>query len=167
MAVSGLSARAQASPWHADIGGTALVEAWDRNESGESLAGVVLGADRRIWKGLAIRIEGHSAHVEQAGRDAWVNGVTVGTRARWTRAFGRPFIDVAFGWSGATHETPPRGTASNYVIVAGGGVELPSGPVSLELGARWFHLSNAGRSGRHRNPDIQALGLVIAIGWKP
>jgi hypothetical protein len=165
--VSGASGRAQASAWHADIGGAAMVEAWDRNESGESIAGVVAGIDRRIWKGLAIRSEGHVAHVEQAGRDAWVHGVTLGTRGRWQRSFGRPFVDVAFGWSSASHETPPRGTASNYLIVTGAGVELPAGPVSLELGARWLHLSNNGRRGRGRNPDIQALGLVIAIGFKP
>jgi hypothetical protein len=163
--VSGVSGNAQAAAWHLDVGGSALVEAWDRNESGEALASVVVGADRRLWRGIAIRAEGHAIHVEQAGPDAWVRGLTLGSRGRWVRSFGRPFVDLAFGWSNATHETPPRGTTSNYLIVAGGGVEIPTGAVSLELGARWLHISNAGREGAFRNPDIQSLGFVIGIGW--
>jgi Lipid A 3-O-deacylase (PagL). len=164
---SSVSSRAQASPWHVDVGGTALVEAWDLNESGEALAGVVVGGDRRIWRGLAIRSEGHLTHVEQEGPDAWLHGITIGARGRWERTFGRPFVDLAFGWANASHETPPRGTTSNYLIVSGGGIELPAGAVSLELGARWFHVSNNGREGAHHNPDIQSLGIVVAIGWRP
>jgi hypothetical protein len=163
--LGGTSGGAQAPLWHVDGGGTTLVEAWDRNESGEALAGAVVGVDRRVWKGLAIRSEGHLTHIEQTGRDAWLRGFTLGTRSRWSRTFGRPFVDLAFGWSHASHETPPRGTASNYLIVSGGGIEIPAGRLSLELGARWFHVSNNGRKGASRNPDIQALGCVIAVGW--
>src|SRR5262245_7674551 len=162
--VGGTSSRAQGPAWHVDLGGTALVEAWDLNESGESLAGIVFGGDRRVWKGLSIRTEGNLTHVEQEGRDAWVRGITLGTRGRWYRSFGRPFIDVAFGVSSATVETPPRGTASNYLIVTGGGIELPAGKISLELATRWFHISNNGRHGANHNPDIQSLGIVVAIG---
>src|SRR4029453_10908001 len=86
--VSSVSSRAQASPWHVDAGGTALVEAWDLNEAGEALAGVGGGADRRIWKGLAIRSEGHLTHVEQEGPDAWLRGTTLGGRGRWERMYG-------------------------------------------------------------------------------
>ena len=53
------------------------------------------------------------------------------------------------------------------LIIAGGGIEIPTGQVSLELGARWFHMSNNGREGASRNPDIQSLGMIIAIGWMP
>src|SRR5690349_13669603 len=162
--VSGTLGRAQQTPWHVDAGGMALAEAWDFNESDEALAGVVLGVDRRVWKGLAIRTEGNVTHIEQDGPDAWLRGVTLGTRGRWNRSFGRPFVDLAFGWSHASRETPPRGTASNYLIVSGGGIELPAGRISLELAARWFHVSNNGRRGRNHNPDIQSLGVVIAIG---
>jgi len=162
--MSGTSGRAAQSAWHVDAGGTALVEAWDLNESGEALAGVILGVDRSVWKGLAIRAETNVTRIEQEGPNAWLTGATLGTRARWSRSFGRPFVDLAFGFSGATHETPLRGTASNYLIVSGGGIELPAGRISLELAARWFHISNAGRHGARRNPDIQSLGVVVAIG---
>jgi len=162
-----VTSRAQASPWHLDAGGTTLVEAWDRNESGEALAGVVVGVDRRLWKGLSIRSEGHLTHVEQAGPDAWAHGISIGTRGWWQRSFGRPFVDLAFGWANASRETPPRGTTSNYLIISGGGIAIPAGNVSLELGARWFHVSNNGREGASHNPDIQSLGMVIAIGWMP
>ena len=161
--LSGTSGRAQ-SPWHVDAGGMALVEAWDLNESGEALAGIVVGVDRRAWKRLAIRAETNVTRIEQDGPNPWLTGITLGTRARWNRSFGRPFADVAFGWSGATHETPRRGTASNYLIVSGGGIELPAGRISLELAARWFHISNNGRHGAARNPDIQSLGVVVAVG---
>jgi hypothetical protein len=166
VAVSGVSANAQASAWHVDAGAAVLVEAWDRNESGEALAGMVVGVDRRLWRDIAVRAEALTVHVEQAGADAWLRGLTVGGRARWPRSFGRPFVDLAFGWSDATRETPPRGTTFNYLIASGAGIELPAGAVSLELGARWLHVSNNGRQGAHRNPDIQSLGLVIAIGWR-
>lgn len=162
--VSGTTGRAGQSAWHVDAGGTALVEAWNLNESGEALAGVVLGVDRNVWKGLAIRAESNVTRIEQEGPNAWLCGGTLGTRVRWARSFGRPFFDVAFGWSGATHETPPRGTASNYLIVSSGGIELPAGRISLELAARLLHISNNGRHGAHRNPDIESLGIVIAIG---
>ena len=165
VAASGVSASAQAASWHADVGGTVLVEAWDLNESGESLAGVVVGLDRRLWRGIAVRTEAHATHVEQAGADAWMRGITVGTRGRWYRPYGRPFVDLPFGWSNASRETPPRGTASNYLILSGAGIEIPAGAVSLELGARWFHVSNNGREGARQNPDTQSLGMIIAVGW--
>jgi lipid A 3-O-deacylase PagL len=140
-------------------------EAWDRNESSEALVGLLVGIDRRLWKGIAFRTEGLLMHVEQSGPDAWLRGFTIGSRARWSRSFGRPFVDVGVGLSHATAETPPRGTSSNYLIVSGGGVELDAGRMTLEVGARWLHVSNNGRDGRARNPDIQALGVSVAVGW--
>jgi Lipid A 3-O-deacylase (PagL) len=163
--LGGTSGSAQARDWHIDVGGSALAEAWNFNEASESLAGPLVGVDRRVWSGLALRFEGLLMHVEQAGQDAWLRGFTIGTRTRWIRSFGRPYVDVAVGLSHATADTPPRGTAFNYLFVSGGGIELPAGAVSLELGARLLHVSNNGREGRHRNPDIESLGVVLAIGW--
>ena len=35
--------------------------------------------------------------------------------------------------------------------------------ISLTGGVRWFHLSNNGREGMERNPDIQAVGGYAAM----
>ena len=157
---------AQASSWQVDIAGAALVEAWEFNESKESLAGLVLGAEGRLWKGLRVRFEGVLLHVNQVGTDGWLRGLTIGTRTRWDAPRIKPFVDVAVGASEATVDIPARGTRMNFLALAGLGIHVPiQKRLTLDIGGRWFHVSNNGREGRHRNPDIQSLGAVIAIGW--
>jgi hypothetical protein len=156
-------AGAQTPDWHLDGGAAGLVEAWDFNEAHESLAGVVAGVDRRVWKALAVRTEGVVLRVSQTRRDAWLRGFTIGVRNRWPSRRVTPFVEMAAGLSDSTRPVPPSGTALNFLLVSGGGVEIPLGRVSLDLGGRWFHVSNNGTGG-NRNPDIQTLGLLIAIG---
>lgn len=167
VAVAGARPAAQDVPWSVDVGGSTLVEAWDRNQARESLAGGQIGITRHVWRPLFVRVEGLVLHASQTPESGWLGGFTVGPRARWLGMRGRPFFDLGVGFSRASTEIPPGGTASNYVIVSGAGVGVPLGRASLELAARWLHLSNNGREGRHRNPDIQALGVVVAIGWIP
>jgi hypothetical protein len=157
------TAQAQTPNWHLDGGIAALVEAWDENEARESLAGVVAGIDRRVWKALAVRTEGVVLRVSQTGGDAWLRGFTIGVRNRWQPRRVAPFVELAAGLSDSTRPVPPNGTAFNFLIVSGGGVEIALGRASLDLGARWLHVSNNGREG-NRNPDIQTLGLMIGIG---
>lgn len=166
MALTSRTASAQDPRWAADLTGLGLAEAWDRNESREAIVGLAVGADRRIWRGLSARIEGLASRVLQTGADAWLTGFTVGSRARVRQGRLRPFADLAVGLSYASADTPPRGTASNYLIVAGGGVSVRMGGAAVELGARWLHISNNGRQGRHRNPDIQALGVTVGLGLR-
>ncbi len=163
--MSNATAAAQIPSWHVEAGAIAFVEVWDLNEAREELAGVALAVDRQVWKGLAVRAEGMILSVAQAGQDGVIGGLTIGTRVRWRRAIGRPFVELGAGLAQATTPVPARGTASNFLLVAGGGIEVPFGPVSLDLAMRWLHLSNNGRAGRHRNPDVQSLGPAIAIGW--
>jgi hypothetical protein len=158
---------AQASDWSVSGGTVALVEAWDYNEAKESLFGVVVGVDRRIWRRMSARAEGLALRVRQIGEDAWLRGFTVGTRARWPQARLRPFVELAVGLSDSTAIVPVRGTSFNYLLLSGAGVEVPAGNATFELGARWLHVSNNGRDGNHRNPDIQSLGLVVAVVWEP
>ena len=164
LVVSGATTHAQTPRWHVDGGVTGLVEAWDENDTRESLAGVTIGMDWRAWKGLAVRAEGLIVRVKQAGRDGWLRGFTVGTRTRWRRHRASPFVELAVGLSDSTTPVPPRGTAFNFLIIAGGGLEIPLGRFALALGPRWLHVSNNGRQGNHRNPDIQSLGLMVGIG---
>lgn len=159
------TAAAQSPSWHLDVGVMALVEAWDLNQAREELAGVRLGVDRHVWKGLAIRAEGVFLSIAQAGKDGSLAGFTLSTRARWRRSIGRPFVELGAGMSQATVPIPARGTTFNLLLVSAGGIEIPFGSFSLDLAMRWLHLSNNGREGRHRNPDVQSVGPTIAIGW--
>jgi hypothetical protein len=142
-----------------------LREAWDSNRSTETLVGLIVGADRRIWRGVAIRGELLALRIVQEADDAWLGGFTAGTRMRWlSRA--RPFIDIAVGVAQATTPVPPEGTRFNYLAVIGAGVERSIGPALVSVTGRWVHASNNGRDGRHLNPDIQSLGAVVSVGWE-
>jgi hypothetical protein len=152
--------------WHVDLGVLALREAWDINESVETLAGVAAGAERRVWRGVSARGEIVTLRVLQRDEDAWLRGLTLGTRMRWTRAAVTPFVDVAVGLSSATIPVPRAGTRFNYLAVIGAGIEREAGPIVLSVTARWLHASNNGREGRHLNPDIQSLGALVSVGWK-
>jgi hypothetical protein len=159
---------AQGAPgaWRIDVGVAGLREAWDFNESTESLAGVVAGVDRRVWRWVAVRGELLALRVFQDDEGSWLRGFTVGTRMRWGQASLRPVVDVAVGLSNATQPVPARGTRFNYLAAAGVGVELPLRRALLTVTGRWLHASNNGREGRHRNPDIQSLGGVVSVGWE-
>ena len=162
----GGTAGAQERPWHLDGAVAALAEAWDYNESRESLAGATFGIDRDIWRRVAARSEVLLLRVRQRGHDGWLRGFTIGSRARWPGRPGSPFVDVAVGLSHATVAVPLRGTTFNYLAVIGGGIDIPVNAVQLCIGARWLHVSNNGREGRGRNPDIQSIGAVVGVGWK-
>lgn len=164
MAVPAGATRAQEPPRRFDVGGTALSEAWDYNLSREIMAGLVGGVDLQVWRALHVRAEGSLLHVAQRGDDAWVGGATLGLRTRWRGAGQRWFADLAGGVSQATRRVPPRGTAFNFLLAAGVGVTIPVGGWWLDVGARYLHLSNNGREGHDRNPDIQSLGVVLAVG---
>lgn len=104
--------------------------------------------------------------VTQRTAPAWLRGVLVGTRVRWGRGAAQPFIDVGVGLSDATQPVPPGGTRFNYLAVIGAGVAVPRRGATWSAGGRWWHASNNGREGRSRNPDIQALGLMVGVGWE-
>jgi Lipid A 3-O-deacylase (PagL) len=159
------SQAAAAQPWTIDAGTAVLPEAWDFNESREVLTGVTIGVARAVWRPLAVRVEGLLLNAAQQPRDAWTAGFTMGVQSRWRLRRGQPYADLAVGLSRAEAPVPQRGTRSNYVIVAGGGLMVAAGRGWVQVGARWLHLSNAGRVGKNRNPDVQAIGLTLGVVW--
>jgi hypothetical protein len=157
---------AQEPRWTVDVTPASYVEAWDLNEEREWLTGLQVGIDRAVWRAVAVRAEGLLLHVRQATDDAWLRGATIGMRARRRRDRAQIFLDLAGGRAHAGQPVPPRGTQASYILLLGGGLEIPWSRVHLTASARWFHLSNNGSEGRHQNPDIQALGAFAGIGWR-
>jgi hypothetical protein len=115
---------------------------------------------------MSVRGELLAVRVMQDTDDSWLRGFMVGTRGRWGQGRLRPVVDVAVGLSSATHPVPPRGTSFNYLAAIGAGVDVPLRPAVVTVTGRWLHASNNGREGRHRNPDLQSLGLVVSVGWE-
>ena len=136
-------------------------EAWNLNDRREWLVDGTAG----VWWSFADRAmlvtEFHAARVFQApSRAAYINGFTPLLRWRlfqprsWT-----VFVDVGPGISWSDTAVPPRGTRFNYLLLAGTGVSRRIGRQTHAVaGFRWIHVSNNGRDGRGRNPDIEALG---------
>jgi hypothetical protein len=149
-----------------DLGVAVLGEAWDFNGSRETLLGVAGGLDRVVWRGVAVRGELLGLRVMQAREDAWLGGFAVGTRMRWRTGLKRPFIDVAVGLAQASAAVPPTGTQFNYLALIGAGLERQVGTMMVSVTGRWLHASNNGREGRHRNPDVQTLGVLLGVGWE-
>jgi hypothetical protein len=155
----------QPPAWVLDIGASFLSEAWNYNESREVLAGGSLTFRRRPGRSWTIGGEWLSLAVKQRGDDAWVNGG--GVCVRWTAPLPSlltVFGELGVGISYATRRVPVRGTQMNYMIHPSVGVARPftqrtTGALSLTV----LHLSNAGREGRGRNPDIEAVGVTIAV----
>ncbi|HXG89199.1 MAG TPA: acyloxyacyl hydrolase [Vicinamibacterales bacterium] len=161
---SAADARGQDHRLRLGVAATVLTEAWDRNETHEWFAGLTAGLDRQVWKFVALRGEVMALRVEQPDH-GWLRGFTMGARGRWRRPHFRPVIDLAVGLSDSTVAVPKRGTTFNYLIVGGAGVELPVRAMTVDLGLRWLHVSNNGREGSGRNPDIQSLGITAGVSW--
>jgi hypothetical protein len=149
-----------------EFAGTVLVEAWNLNERREWL----VGGSAAIWWAVLDRVslvvEIHATRVYQSPtRNGFVQGLAPVLRWRvresdqWSA-----FVELGPGISWSDTRVPPRGTRFNYLALGGGGVTRRLAARSrLVAGFRWVHLSNAGREGRARNPDIESLGPYAGI----
>jgi Lipid A 3-O-deacylase (PagL) len=157
---------AQEPAWTADLTLASYVEAWELNDSVEHLTGMMGGVDRTVWRGVALRGEGLIHYVHQSGDATWLRGMTLAMRTRRRARTVQMFLDVGCGLAAAARRVPPSGTRSNYLLLLGGGAEVPVAGAHLTAGVRWLHLSNGGREGRVQNPDIQSLGGFAGLAWK-
>jgi hypothetical protein len=149
-----------------ELTGALLVEAWNLNERREYLA----GANVAIWwafrERAALVVEMHATRVYQdRPRHGFVQGLA--PLVRWqvyradTWAF---FAEAGPGISWSDTRVPPRGTRFNLLAIGSAGVTHRINTHSEAIvGFRWLHLSNAGREGRARNPDIEALGPYAGV----
>lgn len=138
-----------------------LGEAWNLNDGREWL----LDGTAAVWWTFADRLtvvnELHVAWVSQAApRAALVQGFS--PQLRWAAHRSERwaiFVQLGPGLSWSDTAVPPRGTRFNYLLLAGSGVSHRLTRQCHAVAAfRWLHISNNGREGRGRNPDIEALG---------
>jgi hypothetical protein len=143
-----------------------LGEAWNLNRGREWLADGRLSVWWALLERATLVVDFHATRVFQHPlRDAFVTGVTPGVRFRIVRGEAWDlFAEIGVGPSWSDTVVPQRGTRFNYVGHTGIGLSRRLGrQVHGIVGFRWLHLSNNGREGDDRNPDIQALGGYAAV----
>lgn len=151
--------------WHLELGGHAALETWNYNTSHETMAGIRPGVAYGLRDGLTLVAGGPLYYVAQRGVDGWLFGVTGGIRGRiYRRQRLSVFVEFEVGISESDTFVPPRGTRFNYLALGGAGAtfRLRDG-AHLLTGLKWVHVSNNSLAGRHRNPDIEAVGLQAAV----
>lgn len=115
--------------------------------------------------GFAVTAAAPLYYVSQRGVDGWLLGATVGVRSRIYRTRTTSvFLGFEVGISEADTLVPPRGTRFNYLALGSAGVTIRmTSSVHLLTALKWVHVSNNGLAGRHRNPDIEAVGPQVGL----
>jgi Lipid A 3-O-deacylase (PagL) len=164
------AAEVETDPFHrntmgVEFGFGALGEAWNLNAGREWLVDGTASVWWAFRTGVAVVIEFHNIRVLQETDNAFVQGFSPLVRWRMReRHTWRLYGEVGPGISWSDLTVPPRGTRFNYLFQAGTGVQRRLGRNSdLVVGLRFLHLSNNGREGRGRNPDIEAVGGQLGI----
>ena len=151
--------------WHLDLGGHAAFETWNYNTSREEMTGLRAGLTYGLGNGIVLVAGAPLYHVAQRGVNGYLFGVTAGIRGRvYRRGRVSVFLEAEVGVSESDTYVPPRGTRFNYLALgsAGATVRLRRG-MHLLAGLKWIHVSNNGLAGRHRNPDIEAIGPYASL----
>ena len=151
--------------WHVELAYHAAAETWNYNVSREEMHGVSAGLTYGVLDGLVVTARAPLYYVDQRGIDGCLFGLTAGVRGRvYRRGRVSLFLDVDVGIYEADTIVPPRGTRFNYLAMGGGGATITLRPgVHLLTAMRWAHVSNGGREGRDRNPDIEAVGPQVGV----
>jgi hypothetical protein len=155
--------------WQLELSGHTGIETWNYNISHEEMYGGFAGASYGLRDGLALTAGAPLYYVSQRGVDGWLLGATFGVRGRVYRARATTiFLGFEVGVSESDTFVPPRGTRFNYLALGTAGVMVRAKAGVHVFGAiKWIHVSNNGLAGRHRNPDIEAVGpqLGVLIGF--
>ena len=151
--------------WNLELGGHVAIETWNYNGSHETMYGMWPGFSYGLRRGLTLKVSWPLYYVEQRGADAYLLGATIGVRGRVAgSARAAMFWEFDVGVSKAESHTPPRGTQFNYLALGAVGFSTRIAPRTHLLATlRWVHLSNNGLAGRHRNPDIEAVGPQVGV----
>jgi hypothetical protein len=142
-----------------------LGEAWNLNADREWLIDGTAAAWWAFAGGRALVVEFHNLRIFQTGPNPFVQGLAPLFRWRMhERGSWRLYAELGPGISWSDRVTPPRGTKFNYLLQAGFGVQRRLGAAThLLTSLRLLHVSNSGREGRDRNPDIEAVGIQTGV----
>jgi hypothetical protein len=155
--------------WHLELAGQGALETWNYNISHEELFGFTVGVTYGLGNGIVITAGSPLYYVSQRGVDGYLFGATVGIRGRiYRRGRVSVFLEGDLGVSEADTFVPPRGTRFNYLARGGAGTTFRvRRGLHVIAGLALVHISNNGLAGRHRNPDIEAVGprAGILIGF--
>ena len=148
-----------------EFGAGLLGEAWNLNADREWLIDGTASAWWAFASGRALVVEFHNIRIVQTGSNAFMQGFSPLFRWRMReRGSWRLYAEFGPGISWSDRVTPPRGTKFNYLIQGGFGVQRRLGAAThLLTSFRVLHVSNSGREGRQRNPDIEALGIQTGL----
>lgn len=155
--------------WNVELSSHVASETWNYNSSREEMYGITVGLTYGLGNGIVLTARAPLYYVNQRGIDGALIGVTTGVRGRIYRYKCASFFwEVDVGISEADTIVPPRGTRFNYLAMgnAGATIRIARG-VHMLASMRLTHISNAGRAGRSRNPDIEAVGpqLGVLVGF--
>jgi hypothetical protein len=148
-----------------EIGVAPMIEIWNINEEHEQVIEGTASFWGAIGKRVALGAEFHHAFVVQNAPGAFVQGLSPLVRVKLTQ---QPktnwYVEAGPGVSWSDLTTPVRGTKFNYLFQAGTGLIRRVGRNShVNIAYRFFHLSNNGRAGKDRNPDLEMMGGYA--GW--
>lgn len=151
--------------WHLELGGHGALETWNYNTSHEEMYGLRAGLAYGLGNGITLTAGGPLYYVAQRGVDGYLFGATFGVRGRvYRRGRVSVFLEGELGISESDTFVPPRGTRFNYLASGGAGTTIGLRPgLHLLTGLKWIHVSNNGLAGRHRNPDLEAVGPHAAL----
>jgi len=151
--------------WNVELSSHIAFETWNYNTSREEMYGIGVGLTYGLGKGVVLTARAPLYYVSQRGIDGLLLGVTTGVRGRICRHKAASFFwEVDVGISEADTIVPPRGTRFNYLAMGNAGATIRvARAVHVLASMRLTHISNAGRAGRSRNPDIEAVGPQFGV----
>jgi Lipid A 3-O-deacylase (PagL) len=151
--------------WFFELLGTGAADVTDRHVG---MGGVAVGVGYQIFTWLAIDFDTTVSGVAVQNSDGAAINATIGLRhtiAKIDKA--TIFIDIAGGVIEASSELPYGGTHLNNTIDFGPGVYFPlKDNMSLMVGVRYFHVSNAQSEGPDRNPSVNAIKGLVGLVWR-
>ncbi len=152
--------------WTFEVLGTFLGDVTNRHVV---MGGATTGIGYYVLDNLAVMLDVSGYGFNEGHESGEAAGVTLGLRHHLLN-LGKSalFMDVSGGIIGATQEIPHRGTHFNDTFEVGPGIAYPlQDHLYLLGGVRYFHLSNANRTGEPgRNPSVNAIQGVFGLMWR-
>ena len=153
--------------WLFEVLGTGLGDVSNRHVQA---GGATVGLGYWVLPRTAVMVDAGGYGFSEGRVDGVATGVTVGLRQHLLGLgqFGLD-LDVSGGILGANRELPYNGTHFNETIEVGPRVTYKLNDDGLYLvgGVRYFHLSNADRTGlAGRNPSVNAIKGVLGVEWR-